>query len=82
LQWIGLLPCAGCSLDTVNNRLIAVLDHLTEFGLLACSVAADIDHNGVVDVRDVQKAAAGWRGEYTLARIQAIAAAWGTGCGP
>ena len=32
--WVALLPCAGCSLDTVNNRVTVVLDHLTEFALL------------------------------------------------
>jgi len=32
-QWEGILPCAGCSLDTANNELVAVLDHFTEFGL-------------------------------------------------
>jgi hypothetical protein len=32
--WAAVLPCAGCSLDTVNNRVVAALDHLTEFGLL------------------------------------------------
>ncbi len=33
-QWVGMLPCAGCSLDTGNNILVVVLDHLTEFALL------------------------------------------------
>ncbi|HID86348.1 MAG TPA: peptidase S8 [Anaerolineae bacterium] len=33
-QWEGVLPCAGCSLDTVNNELVAVLDHFSEFGLM------------------------------------------------
>ncbi len=33
-QWEGILPCAGCSLDTVNNVLVAVLDHFSEFGLM------------------------------------------------
>jgi thermitase len=33
-QWEGVLPCAGCSRDTVNNELIAVLDHFSEFGLM------------------------------------------------
>jgi hypothetical protein len=32
-----LLPCAGCVLDTTNNVLIAVLDHMTEFALLVDS---------------------------------------------
>jgi hypothetical protein len=38
--WVGLLPCAGCSLDTVNNRITVVLDHLTEFALLGNPLAA------------------------------------------
>jgi hypothetical protein len=33
-QWEGVLPCAGCSLDTVNNELVAVLNHFSEFGLM------------------------------------------------
>ena len=31
--WVGILPSAGCSLDTVNNRITAVLDHLTSSAL-------------------------------------------------
>ncbi len=38
--WVAVLPCAGCSLDTVNNRITAVLDHLTEFALLGNPLAA------------------------------------------
>ncbi|MDO8671377.1 MAG: hypothetical protein Q7O66_08090 [Dehalococcoidia bacterium] len=34
-SWAGVLPCAGCSLDIDSNRLVAVLDHLTQFALLA-----------------------------------------------
>ncbi len=33
-QWEAALPCSGCSLDTVNNTLIAVLGHFSEFGFL------------------------------------------------
>jgi hypothetical protein len=33
--WLNVLPCAGCGVDTVNNRLTAVLDHFTEFALLS-----------------------------------------------
>ena len=33
-QWVGLLPCAGCSLDTQNNQIVVLLNHLTEFALL------------------------------------------------
>jgi hypothetical protein len=32
-QWLYLLPCDGCSLDTQNNVMTIVLDHLTEFAL-------------------------------------------------
>jgi hypothetical protein len=31
--WITMLPCSGCSLDTVNNRVTIVSDHFTEFAL-------------------------------------------------
>ena len=37
--WVAILPCAGCSLDTVNNKIVAVLDHLTEFALLGNPLA-------------------------------------------
>jgi hypothetical protein len=39
-QWEGVLPCAGCSLDTVNNELVAVLDHFSEFSFVARSGGA------------------------------------------
>lgn len=34
-QWMNVLPCEGCSLDTEQNQLVAMLNHLTEFALLA-----------------------------------------------
>jgi uncharacterized repeat protein (TIGR01451 family) len=37
--WVGILPCDGCVLDTDNNQIIAVLDHLTEFALLGNPLA-------------------------------------------
>jgi hypothetical protein len=40
--WVGLLPCDGCALDTVNNRITAVLDHLTEFALLGNPLVAPV----------------------------------------
>ena len=40
--WVAILPCAGCALDTVNNRITAVLDHLTEFALLGNPLAAPV----------------------------------------
>jgi hypothetical protein len=33
--WRSLLPCQGCSHDTEGQRFIVVLDHLTEFAVLA-----------------------------------------------
>jgi hypothetical protein len=33
--WQGLLPCNGCSHDIEGQRFIVVLDHLTEFAVLA-----------------------------------------------
>jgi hypothetical protein len=33
-QWEGALPCSGCSLDTVNNALVAVLHHFSEFDFM------------------------------------------------
>ncbi len=29
-----ILPCVGCTHDTAGNRIVALLDHLTEFALL------------------------------------------------
>ncbi len=31
--WTPVLPCDGCSHDTTANRIVAVLDHLTQFAL-------------------------------------------------
>jgi trimeric autotransporter adhesin len=39
-NWVNVLPCAGCGVDTTNNRLTAVLDHFTEFALLSGVPAA------------------------------------------
>ena len=33
-EWEGILPCAGCSIDTVNRTVTAVINHLTEFALV------------------------------------------------
>ena len=33
--WRGILPCAGCSHDTEGQTFTVVLDHLSEFALLA-----------------------------------------------
>lgn len=32
-SWMSVLPSAGCSVDKVNNRLTAQLEHFTEFAL-------------------------------------------------
>jgi hypothetical protein len=32
--WVNVLPCAGCGVERVNNRLTAVLGHFSEFALL------------------------------------------------
>jgi hypothetical protein len=31
--WVYLLPCAGCGVDRVNNRITVILSHLTEFAV-------------------------------------------------
>jgi hypothetical protein len=33
--WRWLLPCDGCSHDPEGQRFVVVLDHLTEFAVLA-----------------------------------------------
>jgi len=33
-SWIDTLPCAGCSVDTVNNRATVVMNRFTEFALV------------------------------------------------
>lgn len=32
--WEEILPCAGCSIDTVNRTVTVVINHLTEFALV------------------------------------------------
>jgi len=29
--WVLMLPCAGCGVDPVNNRVTLIADHFTEF---------------------------------------------------
>jgi hypothetical protein len=41
-QWVNMLPCAGCSLDSEQNHLVAILNHLTEFALIG-SIATDAE---------------------------------------
>jgi len=31
--WVNLLPCAGCGVDTVNNRVTVLVGHFSEFSL-------------------------------------------------
>jgi ELWxxDGT repeat protein len=38
--WVNVLPCDGCGVDTVNNRLTAMLDHFTEFALFSGELPA------------------------------------------
>jgi hypothetical protein len=90
--WIALLPCAGCSRDIQANRILVLLDHLTEFGLLACPLPADVVPDGTVNQLDVQSVADRWRqpagspydldgdGKVTVADIMRVAAAWGSTC--
>jgi len=33
--WQNILPCSGCTVDTTNHKLTVVLNHLTEFALVA-----------------------------------------------
>src|SRR5262249_12655497 len=33
--WEEALPCTGCGVDTANNRITVVLDHFTEFAVVA-----------------------------------------------
>lgn len=31
--WVNLLPCAGCGVDKINNRVTVLVDHFSEFSL-------------------------------------------------
>lgn len=33
--WTYLLPCAGCSVDTANNRVTVVIDHFSAYALVS-----------------------------------------------
>jgi hypothetical protein len=37
-EWETILPCNGCSIDTANRTVTVVLDHFTEFVLVAPDV--------------------------------------------
>jgi hypothetical protein len=45
--WVKVLPCAGCGVDKVNNRLTATIAHFIEFALLD---AAALTHTGLAKV--------------------------------
>jgi hypothetical protein len=32
-QWVNMLPCAGCSVDTANKQIVVVADHFTDFAV-------------------------------------------------
>lgn len=32
-QWVAILPCAGCQIDTVQNTITVTVDHLTLFAV-------------------------------------------------
>jgi hypothetical protein len=32
--WVNLLPCAGCTVDMINNRVTLISNHFTEFALV------------------------------------------------
>lgn len=40
-RWVEVLPCAGCGVDPVNNRLTAVLDHFTTFALVGTVIETE-----------------------------------------
>lgn len=40
-RWESILPCEGCSLDTLNNRIVLKLNALAEFALAAPGVVSD-----------------------------------------
>jgi hypothetical protein len=41
LAWVSMLPCGGCSVDTINNRVTVVADHFTEFMLMGAMRATN-----------------------------------------
>jgi len=74
--WRGVLPCDGCSLDTVNNRLTAQLNHLTEFALLGWT-----DNTPPSVAASVAPAAnaAGWNKTDATVTLSAVDNAGGSG---
>jgi len=66
-QWQAVLPCVDCSLDTVNNVLVAVLDHFSEFGLMgeeaeptSVIVSSFVARSGGAVLTSNKTAALGW----------------------
>jgi hypothetical protein len=41
--WVNMLPCTGCDIDTVNNRMTVVANHFTRFGLIGTGSTAKPD---------------------------------------
>jgi thermitase len=65
-QWEATLPCSGCSLDTDNNVLVAVLDHFSEFGFMgegdptSVAVSSFVARSGGAAPRSNKAASFGW----------------------
>ena len=60
-DWVNLLPCEGCSLDTENNVLAVLLNHLTDFGMWGSPLIGDVNGDCSVDVADLALLAARWK---------------------
>ena len=41
-EWVEILPCDGCRVDTENQTVVLVLDHLTEFALVSSFEATHV----------------------------------------
>lgn len=45
--WTPMLPCAGCSIDTVNRIVTVVADHFTDFALVGAGATTIPQQNAV-----------------------------------